>query len=469
MTTFCHFERSEMPEPRASLPGKIRTEATNVNTKPMKLEVAEFPVKRINLGRKFSYRNDTLEVDEPALLEIAGDDPRISDIRLSVAASGDHARVTGIRDIVEPRVKVAGDGAVFPGILGPVSGAGDGRTHRLSGITVLAAAAYEGTIRAGTTVQRSAILDMSGPGAQYSRFSTLTHLVLSFGIAPGLSELDAHHVIQGAELRVAARIAEVTKELTPERIVTYDLSERKPELPNVVLIQGCITDPQHFHSGVGYYGMSLRESLATIVHPNEIFDGAITVDTTRSGRGYYPTTWDWQNHPIVLGLCAEHGLSLNFLGVVLQRIRFETAHGKDVGAHNAARLARAFGADGALVTWIGGGNAFVDVMLTVSACEERGIKTTLVTYENGGKQGTDSPILFYTPDAHAIVSTGTLDRPVTLPPMEKIIGPYDQIKVMNAPGATPTAAHDALELEARDLLIGGADLWGQECWSCVEY
>ncbi len=161
---------------------------------------------------------------------------------------------------------------------------------------------------------------------------------------------------------------------------------------------------------------------------------------------------------------AEHGRTLNFAGVILQRIRFETAHGKEVGAQNAARLAQAMGADGALVTWIGGGNAFVDVMLTVSACEQRGVKTTLVTYENGGKHGIESPLLFYTPEASAIVSTGSLDRPVTLPAVKKIMGPYSDIKVLPAPGAARTPARDALELEARDLLIGGADLWGQQSW-----
>ena len=152
-------------------------------------------------------------------------------------------------------------------------------------------------------------------------------------------------------------------------------------------------------------------SMATFVHPNELFDGAITVDTTRSGRGYYPTTWDWQNHPLVLELYAEHGRSLNFGGVILQRIRFETNHGKEVGAQNAARLAKAMGADGALVTWIGGGNAFVDVMFTVRACEQSGIKTTLVTYENGGKEGKDSPVLFYLAEADAVVSTGSSINP----------------------------------------------------------
>jgi glycine reductase complex component B subunit alpha and beta len=307
----------------------------------MKLEIAEFPVTQIRLGRRFRYENQVLEVDETALMDLVLQDPRITDATLAVATPGEKTRITGIRDIVEPRIKVSGNGQVFPGVLGPIEEVGDGRTHRLSGMSVIAAAEYEGTIRAGTTVQRSAILDMSGPGAEISRFSALLHLVLSFRIVPGLAELEAHAAIQLAEYKVAQRLAQITEGLSPQKISTRDLNKEDAGLPNVMLLQGCITDPQHVHSGVGYYGLSLRDSMATFVHPNELFDGAITVDTTRSGRGYYPTTWDWQNHPLVLGLYAAHGRSLNFGGVILQRIRFETHHGKEVGAQNAARLARA--------------------------------------------------------------------------------------------------------------------------------
>lgn len=435
----------------------------------MRLELAEFPVEQIHLGRRFAYDKRTLEVDGGALVDLVLEDRRITEATLAVALPGENVRITGIRDMVEPRCKVTGSGTVFPGILGPVANVGAGRTHRLSGMTVIAAAVYEGTIRAGTTVQRSAILDMTGPGAKISRFSRHVHLIVSFRIAPGLGELDAHHAIQQAELKVAHKIAAVTKTLQTENVTIYDLSERKPHLPTVMLIQGCITDPQHVHSGVGYYGMSLRESLATFVHPNEIFDGAVTVDTTRSGRGYYPTTWDWQNHPLILGLYKAHGRELNFGGVILQRIRFETSHGKEVGAQNAAGLAKAMGADGALITWIGGGNAFVDVMFTVRACERIGVKTTLVTYENGGKQGTDSAVLFYVPEANAIVSTGSLDRPVNLPAMDRTIGPYNEIKVFPFPGAAPVSATDRLPLEARDAIIGGADIWGEQSWRCEEF
>jgi len=435
----------------------------------MKLEIAEFPVKQIRLCQRFSYGNQVLEVDEPGLINLVLQDPRISDASIAVAMPGERTRITGIRDIVEPRHKVSGSGQVFPGILGPIEDVGDGRTHRLSGMTVIAAAEYEGTIRAGTTVQRSAILDMFGPGAKISRFSSHIHLVVSFRIVSGLAELEAHTAIQLAEYKIAHRLAQTTVGLSPEKIVTYELDKLEPDLPNVMLVQGCITDPQHVHSGVGYYGLSLRDSMATFLHPNELFDGAVTVDTTRSGRGYYPTTLDWQNHPLVLALYEAHGQSLNFGGVILQRIRFETYHGKEVGAQNAARLAHAMKADGVLVTWIGGGNAFVDVMFTIRACERKGSKTTLVTYENGGREGKDSPVLFYVSEANAVVSTGSLDRTLALPAMDRVIGPYEEIKIFPFPGAAPVSAREPLSLEARDVMIGGADLWGQGTWKCVEY
>jgi glycine reductase complex component B subunit alpha and beta len=435
----------------------------------MKLELAEFPVKHLRLGGRFAYRNGTLDMDEAELVGLVLQDERITNASLAVVMPGEKTRITGIRDIVEPRYKVSGHGQVFPGVLGPVTDVGEGTTHRLSGMTVIAAAAYEGTIRAGTTVQRSAILDMTGAAAEISRFSAHAHLVVSFRLASGLGELDAHTAIQLAEYKVARRLAQVTAELSPESVRSFDLSAETPGLPRVMLVQGCITDPQHVHSGVGYYGLSLRQSMATFVHPNEFFDGAITVDTTRSGRGYYPTTWDWQNHPLVLRLYEAHGKDLNFAGVILQRIRFETAHGKEVGAQNAARVAKMFRADGALVTWIGGGNAFVDVMLTVQACERNGIKTALVTYEHGGKEGRDSPLLFYLPEADAVVTTGSLDRAVELPAMDKLIGPYEEIKVLSYPGVPASPARGALSLEGRDVIIGGADIWGEQGWVCNDY
>ena len=434
----------------------------------MRLELADYPVKEIRLGRTFRYQGGMLEVDGPALEEMILRDGRIAEAALAVVRPGDKVRITGIRDLVEPRVKVSGNGQVFPGILGPVEAVGDGRTHRLSGMTVVATAAYEGTVRAGLGVQRSALLDMSGAGAAASKFGALVHLVLIMKLRDGLSELDAHTAIQAAEFQVARRAAETTLGVEPSGVEVYDLRVRRPELPNVVLIQGCLTDDHHVHSGVSYYGLPIRESLSTVVHPNELLDCAMAVNATR-GIGYFPITWDWQNHPLVLGLYRDHGRRLNFLGIILQRIRYETFHGKEVIAQNAAQLAGTLGAQGALVTWLGSGNAFVDVMLTVRACERRGIDTVLVTYEYGGKDGVDSPLLFYVPEANAVVSTGSRDRWLELPEIERLVGPYERVQILSYPGAPVAEAKGRLTLDARDMVIGGVDNWGKESWLCNAY
>ena len=434
----------------------------------MRLELADYPVNQIRLDRTFEYRAGTLAVDKQALEEMILRDWRIAETSLSVVCPGDKVRITGIRDVVEPRVKASGNGQVFPGILGPVEAVGAGRTHRLSGMTVVATAAYEGTVRAGLGVQRSALLDTWGAGAAASKFGGLMHLVLIMKLREGLSELDAHTAIQIAEFGVARRLAETTIGVEPANLEVFDLSERHPNLPNVVLIQGCLTDDHHVHSGVSYYGLPIRESLSTVVHPNELLDCAMAVNTTR-GIGYFPITWDWQNHPLALGLYRDHGRRLNFVGMILQRIRYETFHGKEVIAQNAAQLAATLGAQGALVTWLGSGNAFVDVMLTVRACERRGIDTVLLTYEYGGKDGVDSPLLFYVPEADSVVSTGSRDRWLELPEAERLVGPYDRVQILSYPGAPVAQAKGKLTLDARDMIIGGVDNWGKESWICNAY
>jgi glycine reductase complex component B subunit alpha and beta len=436
--------------------------------KPMRLDLAEFRVQEIHLGKRFHCHGGILEVDQRALTDLMLEDRRIEDASVAVVHPGEKVRVTGIRDIVEPRLKVDCQSQVFPGTLNPVEHVGEGTTHRLSGMAVIATASYEGTVRAGLAVQRSALLDMWGPGADASRFSSLIGLVLVMRLKQGLSDLDAHQAIQGAELKVAQRLAKVTVGQQAENTEVFDLSDARRDLPAVVLIQGCLTDSHNVHSGVSYYGLPIRDSLATFMHPNELIDGAITVTATRA-VGHFPITWDWQNHPLALGLCRQHGKQINFLGVILERIQFDTFLGKEVAAHSASQLAATLGAGGALVAWIGSGNAFVELMLTIRACEQRGIKTVLITYEFGGKDGVDSPLLYYLPQADAVISSGSRDRWLELPAPERVVGPYNEFSILTYPGAPVVPAMGKITLDARDMLIGGVDNWGSQSWRCNAY
>ena len=434
----------------------------------MQLEMAEYPVREIRLGKTFRYEAGVLEIDQEGLIALILQDERIREANLAVAVPGEKVRITGVRDIVEPRVKVKGEAQVFPGTLSPVAPAGEGRTHRLSAMAVVAAVEYEGLIRSGSGAECWAILDMWGPGAEASRFSSLVNLVLNLRLTQGLSEIDAHAAIQKAEYRTAKLLAETTIGIRAEKEQRYDLTNGNSSLPKVVLIQGCHTDAHHSHSRLTYYGLCVRDSLATYLHPNEMLDGALGTNATQ-GIGHHPSTWDWQNHPLVLGLYREHSKRFNFAGVILERIRFLTHQGKEVIAENTARLASTLGADGALITWVGGGNAFIDVMLTIAACERQGIKTVLVGYEYGGKDGIDSPLLYYTPEADAVVSTGSRNRGINLPAPDRVIGPYEDIRILNYPGAPIVPAHSALTLDALDMIIGGIDLWGMQGFTYMSF
>src|SRR5258708_30485439 len=97
----------------------------------MKLELAEFPVKQIRLGSRFKYESEILDVDEGELIALVLEDARITDATLAVAVPGEKTRITGIRDMVEPRFKVAGGGPGFPAVFGAFVNAGDAGVHPL--------------------------------------------------------------------------------------------------------------------------------------------------------------------------------------------------------------------------------------------------------------------------------------------------------------------------------------------------
>jgi hypothetical protein len=68
-----------------------------------------------------------------------------------------------------------------------------------------------------------------------------------------------------------------------------------------------------------------------------------------------------------------------------------------------------------------------------------------------------------------VVSTGSRDRWIELPEAEKIVGPYDQIQVLTYPGAPSSPASAALTLDARDMIIGGVDIWGSGAIKCEAF
>ncbi len=435
----------------------------------MKLELAEFPVRNVRFGKQTNYNNGILEVDKEELVGSVLQDNKIAWADVDVVFPNEQTRVLDVRDIVEPRIKVSGPGCVFPGVLGPPETVGEGRTHSLSGVTVMPSAKYRPTILSGAYAQSTAILDMWGPAAQITPFASTINIVLLLKLVDSVSELEAHNTIQLAELKVAQRLAETTRNRTPENLEIFELFEVDSSLPRVVYILGFLTGLHGPHSAVAYYGLPVQEALPTFVHPNEFLDGAFTTDARR-GNGGHASTWDWQNQPMVCRLLREHGKRLNFLGVILQRTRFETEFGKQVSAACASQLARLLRADGAIITrTVPSGNNFMDAMITLQACERKGVKTALMTPEWGGTDGTDLPLVFYVPEATAIVSAGSLERELKLSAPTKVIGVEKGQLARLYLGDQPFDPWSEMGRDGWRDIVGGIDWFGGMHITCKEY
>ena len=435
----------------------------------MKLEMATFNVNNVRFGERTRYQGGALEVNKDELIQLVLEDKRILSAAVEIVYPGEKTRVVKVRDAVEPRVKVSGPGCVFPGILGPVETVGEGKTHRLSGVTVMLSAEYEPTVLSGTGAQSSGIVDMWGPAAQLIPFSSTTNIVLMIELAGGLSEMEAHTAMQLAEFKVGRRLAEATVSQVPDELENFEIFTADPALPRVVYIAAASLTWHNPHSGVAYYGLPIRESLPTFIHPNEFLDGAITKDM-RIGNGSRPTTWSWMSSAVVVELLRQHGKTLNFLGVILQRTRFETEFGKEVTAACASQMARLLGADGVISTRIStSGNNFMDMMFTVQACERKGVKTVFVTPEWGGKYGDEMPLVYYVPEATAMISTGSFERDVLMPRPDRVVGVGDCESVQLYAGDKFYAPAGEFTLPASFCLLDGVDCLGGMNLTCEQY
>ncbi len=438
----------------------------------MRLELANFPVKDVRFNGRTGYHNGVLEIDKEELVKLVLQDKRVASVDLDVAFPGEQTRIVFIRDVIEPRVKVSGPGCVFPGILCPVETVGEGRTHRLSGVTVIVSAEYRSTLglAAGMTVPHSGVVDMWGQGSLMSPLGSTINIVLILQLIDNMTELDAHAAIQLAEFKVANRLAETTKDKTPQNVEAFELSEVDPSLPRVVYIACVVTllADTYPHSGVAIYAMPLGASLATFIHPNEFLDGALTTDA-RIGSSAFSTTWDWMNLPGVFELLRQHGKRLNFLGVILQRTRFTAESGKRVTAATTSQMVRLLGADGAIITLMNpSGNNYMDVMFTLQACERKGVKTVLVTPE-WGSTDTEIALPFYVPEATAIVSAGSGYRELKLPAPAKVIGAREGQPIATRPEAQLFSPWDEITFDNHFELSCGVDWFGGRDYACKEY
>jgi len=391
----------------------------------LKLELHKVTVKRISFGEATGVENGVLTVNREELKALLMEDKALAGVELDLAHPGEEVRIMPVKDALEPRAKIAGPGQVFPGFIGPLDATvGEGQTLVLEGAAVLTAgrlvAAQEG------------IVDMSGPGADYTPFSRTANLVLVLTPREDVKLHEAEQCCRLSGLKAAHFLASKCRGAKADRVVSYDfppLSEalgRHPDLPKVAYVY--MLQSQGLLHDTWVYGVDAKKILPTLISPTEIMDGAIVSGNCVSACDKN-STFSHQNNPIIEALYKRHGRELNFVGVVITNENVTLAD-KQRSSTLAIGLVRMLGAEAAVISEEGFGNPDADLILNCVKAEKAGIKTVLVTDEFAGANGASQSLADSCPEGDAVVTAGNANATIILPPMARVIGDLGQADVV---------------------------------------
>jgi glycine reductase complex component B subunit alpha and beta len=345
--------------------------------------------------------------------ELLGDVPELEGVDVEVVRPGEPVRITHVLDAVEPRVRPDGRSA-FP----TEERAGEGRTNRLDGVTVLSCLDFPAEER--PLHEQESLVDMAGPGAELTPFSGTTNVVLTFRLQAAASNEELEAWARNTTLEVAEAVARPTLAAEPVEVERFELGPADEGLPAVAaLVQLSDLGPLYYQY---VYGVPAGDAgLPRLIDPAELLDGAVTCGEYHWAALRNPTIFFQQNR-LVRTLYREHGRRLRFAGVVLMRGYEQTAEAKQLAAERAAELAAGLDAYGAIITTDAGGNSHTDVMLTCRACEQAGVRTAVIVAEMADPQSTRPGLTDWVPEADAIVSVGNAEEPVPEWRPERVLG-----------------------------------------------
>jgi len=299
--------------------------------------------------------------------------------------------------------------------------AGDGRTHLVRGGAVLVCGTFPDPT-SGALSPAESIIDMSGPAAPYCALSDTANVALICHSAPGVTNAEFDAALHRAKLKAAVYLAQATARLQPPELERYALTAVDASLPRVVYLD--LLHQQGLMAQTFLYGRQTQGLEPTILHPNEMLDGALVNGNYRApGRGI---TYAHCDNYLVRELYRRHGQDVNFLGVVIGRGWQDTQYLKERQGWMMARVARLLGAEVAIISAdVGGtgGNNTIDFMQTIKACEQMGLRTVAVLQESGNPDGTDPTLVDYVPEADALVSVGGIGWHIpAAPAVDRVIG-----------------------------------------------
>ena len=133
------------------------------------LELRKIQIRDIVISDRDRIEDGILYFNPESLAQVIKEDKRIKKVSFDIARPGESVRIVPVKDVIEPRAKVEGE--TFGGTFGEqMDELGRGITYVLSGCALVSTGPIVGF--------QEGIIDMSGPGAQYSIFSKLNNIVM---------------------------------------------------------------------------------------------------------------------------------------------------------------------------------------------------------------------------------------------------------------------------------------------------
>jgi sarcosine reductase len=394
----------------------------------MRLELNTINLRDIQFSTRTALSDRVLFINRGELQEVLLEDSRFSQVDIEIAHPEERCRIVKVLDAIEPRAKTSEGDQDFPGVLGEQVPVGNGSTSVLHGAAVLLTD-YRETRQITTSADPNGeIVDMHGPGAEASTYGRTHNVVLLTLPANGVTTQDYMAALKVAGLKTSAYLARTARGVTPDKTEVFylppltEMAVGCPKLPKVVYIFQIQT--LQFEPVPGepvLYGQNVPDIVPTLIHPNEVLDGAVTSPIPALNL----QTYQIQNHPIIKELYKRHGKELCFCGVILTIAPNNVADIERV-SNLAANLSKyILGAQGAVLTKTGGGAPELTMARTAQRCEQIGIKTAIAMLHMGAdisdvKYGAAT--IFNMPEVDAIVSMGVPFTELTLPPVDRIIG-----------------------------------------------
>ena len=419
----------------------------------MNLELRKIQIKDIQFGDEEKIVDGCLYVDPKKLEELVLEDSRVKSVSFDIARPGESVRIVPVKDVIEPRAKLEG-GEAFPGLFREdMQEAGEGITYALSGMAVTSTGPIVGF--------QEGVIDMMGPGTEYTIYSQLNHLVMIIEKQPHIDQHDHEVVVRLAGIKVAHYVAKLGFEYEDYEAENYEwksIGEKYaeyPDLPRIVYVYNCMA--QGLLHDTYFYGRDTKVMTPIMVTPLEVMDGAIISGNCVS-PGSKTTTYMHQNNAVITELMAKHGKEINFMGIVLNPL-MTTLKEKFRDRMLTVRQVKMLGAQGAIISQEGFGNPTTDLMIVCQELEQNGIKTVVITNEDAGVDGMSESLPDSVQEANAIVSTGNSNATVMLPAMERTIGNLKEVERVCGGNITSIQEDGRLLLEIHGIM-GSHNLQG---------